>query len=147
MNFSTLKLGRVIYALPFAVFGIFHFINTSALAGAVPLPGGVFWVYLTGIALIAAAVSILIGKYARLACLLLGVMLLIFVLSIHLPSILGAESMQAAQPSISNLLKDTALAGAAWAIADTFPAESEVPGTTTAATSGTTETSGTPTSV
>ncbi|NBC19418.1 MAG: DoxX family membrane protein [Bacteroidetes bacterium] len=120
MNFSTLKLGRILFALPFAVFGILHFMNASAMAGMVPLPGGVFWVYLTGVALIAAAVSMLIGKYARLAALLLGVMLFIFVLSIHLPDLLGGN-----QQAMSNLLKDFALGGAAWALADTFPAETD----------------------
>jgi uncharacterized membrane protein YphA (DoxX/SURF4 family) len=118
MTFSTLKLGRILYALPFAVFGLFHFMNASAMAGMVPLPGGVFWVYLTGVALIAASISMLIGKYARLAALLLGVMLLIFALSIHLPNLLGGD-----QQAMSSLLKDVALAGAAWAIADTYPAE------------------------
>ena len=122
MNLSTLKLGRIIFALPFAVFGILHFMNASAMAGMVPLPGGVFWVYLTGAAHLAAAISILTGKYARLACLLLGVMLLIFALSIHLPNLLGGD-----QQSMTNLLKDLALAGGAWAIADTYPAEA-VPG-------------------
>lgn len=122
MNFSTLKLGRILYALPFAVFGLLHFMNASAMAGMVPLPGGVFWVYLTGVALIAAAVSLLIGKYARLAALLLGVMLFIFALSIHLPNLIGGD-----QASMSSLLKDFALAGAAWALADTYPAEAETP--------------------
>ena len=86
------------------------------MAGYVPsfIPGGVFWIYLTGIALLAACVSILIKKKVRLACILLGIMLLIFILTIHLPAIIGAESMQARQMAINPLLKDTALMGAAW---------------------------------
>lgn len=103
------NIGRVLYALPFAVFGIFHFMNANAMSGMVPIPGGVIWVYLTGVALIAAAVSILIKKQTTLATLFLGVMLLIFALSIHLPTVLGGD-----QNAMPNLLKDIALAGAAF---------------------------------
>jgi len=44
--------GRFLYALPMAVFGIMHFMNGSAMSGMVPIPGGVFWVYVTGAALV-----------------------------------------------------------------------------------------------
>jgi len=59
------------------------------MVGYVPsfIPGGVFWVYLVGLALIAAAVSIIIQKKAKLACLLLAILLMIFVLTIHLPGL------------------------------------------------------------
>jgi len=102
-------VGKLIYALVIALFGLFHFMNASEMAGIVPdpLPVKEVFVYLTGAALIAAAVALIIGKKAQLAMLLLGVMLIIFALTIHLPG--GQESM-------SNLLKDLALAGSAWFI-------------------------------
>ncbi|MCB0517091.1 MAG: hypothetical protein R2798_07195 [Chitinophagales bacterium] len=106
---NLLGLGRYLFTLPILLFGVFHFMHGNAMIGMVPLPGGIFWVYFTGAALIAAAISILTGKYDRLASLLLGVMLLIFALSIHLPHVLAGD--QAAMP---NLLKDIALAGGAW---------------------------------
>ena len=117
MNILTTTGARLLYAIPMALFGIFHFLNASQMTGMVPsfIPGGVFWVYLTGLALILAAVSILIQKQARLACLLLALMLIIFVLTIHLPG-LGGENAQMAMPM---LLKDTALAGGALAFAGT----------------------------
>ncbi|MCU0447702.1 MAG: DoxX family protein [Microscillaceae bacterium] len=101
--------GRVLFALPMAVFGLFHFMNAGAMKGMVPnyIPGGVVWVYITGIALIAAAVSIIIEKMTKLSGLLLGIMLLIFAFTIHLP---GGET------SMPSLLKDLALAGAAFYI-------------------------------
>ncbi len=117
MENSLRTVGHYLYALPFAVFGLFHFMNASSMAGMVPLPGGVFWVYLTGVALIAAAVSFLIGKKVKLAGTLLGIMLIIFVLSIHLPGVIGADSPQSMQMSMTSLLKDLALAGAAFFIA------------------------------
>ncbi|MBV6647518.1 MAG: DoxX family protein, partial [Cyclobacteriaceae bacterium] len=65
----------------------------------------VFWVYLTGVALILAAVAIVINKKAKLATMLLGIMLLLFAVLIHLPG------MPDAMPSF---FKDIALAGAAF---------------------------------
>lgn len=119
---ALLKAGRYLYALPMGIFGLFHFMNASQMAGMVPIPGGVFWVYLTGVALLAACISILIGKKARLACLLLGVMLLIFMLSIHLPSAMGDGGSSA----MTMLLKDTALAGGAWILAGQFEDETNL---------------------
>lgn len=123
MNSTLRKVGRYLYAIPFAIFGILHFMNASAMAGMVPFPGGVFWIYLTGLAMIAAAVSFIIQKKVKLAGILLGIMLLIFVLSIHLPGVIGAEGPQAMQASMSSLLKDLGLAAAAFYIAGTFTDE------------------------
>lgn len=113
-------IGRFLYALPMAAFGLFHFLNAEALAGIVPVPGGRFWVYLTGAAFLAAAAAILTGRQAVLASRLLGLMLLIFVLSIHLPGVLGAPDPGSMQLSMTMLLKDTALAGGAWILSGVF---------------------------
>ncbi len=112
---NTLKTaGRIVYAVPMFVFGLNHFMNTAAMTGMVPgfLPVKAFWVYLTGVALIAAAISIIAQYKARLASILLAVMLLSFVALIHIPGMM--QGMQSAMP---NLLKDTALAGGALVIA------------------------------
>ncbi len=107
---STLStIGRLLYAIPFAVFGFFHFMNAEGMAQMVPVPGGVFWVYLIGTALIAASVSIIIRKKSGIASLLLGVLLLVFVFTIHLPTIIGGDQM-----AMGQLLKDLALAGASF---------------------------------
>ena len=115
MNILTTTGARLLYAVPMAIFGIFHFMNASSMSGMVPsfIPGGVLWVYVTGLALILAAISIIIQKKARLAGLLLAGMLIIFVLTMHLPG-LGGEN---AQMAMVNMLKDIALAGAALAFA------------------------------
>lgn len=115
------KVGRYLFALPFGIFGLFHFMNAGQMAGMVPIPGGVFWVYLTGIALLAACISILFEKKARLACILLGVMLLIFVLTIHLPGVLG----EGGQTAMTMLLKDTVMAGGAWVLAGQFTSNTD----------------------
>ncbi len=106
---ALLGAGKYLFAIPFLIFGAFHFMNADAMAGMVPLPGGAIWVYLTGVALIAAAVSIFMGKMDKLATFLLGVMLLIFVLALHLKGAMAGD-----QTSTSMLLKDMAMAGGAW---------------------------------
>jgi putative oxidoreductase len=112
MQTLTTTVARILYAVPFGIFGLLHLMSAGNMAGMVPawLPGGVFWVYLTGLALLAACVSILLQKKTKLACLLLALMLIIFVLTLHLPGVMHSATMQMA---MGNLLKDAALAGAA----------------------------------
>ena len=120
MNLST--IGRYLFAIPFAIFGLFHFMKADAMAGMIPewLPGGVFWVYLTGVALLLAGVAIIIGKQVRLAGMLLGVMLIIFVLTIHAAGAFGDGDEMAKSMAMTNMLKDLALAGGAFVIANVF---------------------------
>ena len=109
MKTTLTTLGRVIFALPFAIFGLFHFINADGMAGMVPVPGGAIWVYLTGLAMIAASVSILIKKKSGLASMLLGILLLLYAFTVQLPMVLGGDQM-----AMGQVLKDLALAGAAF---------------------------------
>lgn len=102
------NLGKVLFALPMAVFGILHFMMGDAMAGMVPIPGGVIWVYVTGAALIAAAVAIITGKHAVLAAQLLALFLLLTALTVHLPALMGGDTN-----AMSQVLKDVALAGGA----------------------------------
>ncbi len=114
---SLTNTGRILFALPFAVFGLMHFMAAGDMAGLVPgwVPGGVFWVYLTGLALIAATIAIIAKKHISLAALLLGILMFVFVLTIHLPGVMGGNQM-----SMSGLLKDFALGGAAFMISGLF---------------------------
>ena len=79
------KLGRPLFAVVFAIFGLLH------------------------LAMVAAAISLFTGRQEKLAAALLGVLLLIFAVTIQLPQVIGGNQM--AMPS---LLKDIALAGAAF---------------------------------
>ncbi len=120
MQVLTTTVARILFGIPFLVFGLLHLTNASAMAGFVPIPGGVFWVYLTGIALIAAAVSLWTGRYAKLAMLLLAGMVAIFALTIHLP---GAMNEATRMSSMPNLLKDLGLVGGALTWAGIFARE------------------------
>ena len=103
---AILNIGKYLYAIPFAIFGVFHFMNAQAMAGMAF--GSTILVYLTGVALIAATISILIGKVDKLAATLLALFLILTAVLVHLPGATEGD-----QASTSNLLKDLALAGAA----------------------------------
>lgn len=112
------KVGRFLFALPMAAFGILHFMNGQAMAGMVPIPGGIVWVYITGVALLAAAAAIMLGQQAVLATRLLAVFLLLTAFTVHLPAVLGGDQM-----AMSNVLKDVALAGGALVLSGVFAHE------------------------
>ena len=98
--------------------GLNHFTSANYMAaGYVPsfVPGGVFWVYLTGLALIAATVSFVIQKYTRLAALLTAALMLVFFLSVHLPNLIGGNMI-----AMSGLFKDIGLAGGALLLASNY---------------------------
>ncbi len=104
------KAGLIIYSIPLLAFGLGHMTQASKMAGMVPdwMPLPTVLVYLTGLALIAAAVLFIIGKKVELAGRLLALMLIIFVVTMHIPS------MMAGEPSgMPNVMKDIAMAGAA----------------------------------
>lgn len=112
-------IGRLLYALPFLGFGIENLVDAHGKAGIVPpyIPGGIFWIYFTGFAMVAAALALITGKQAREACLGLAVMLLIFIITIHLPHLANPQ-MKAM--GLIQLYKDTSLMGAALVLATTF---------------------------
>ncbi|MEK9727564.1 MAG: DoxX family protein [Candidatus Margulisiibacteriota bacterium] len=104
------KVSRLLFSLPFIILGAMHFLNGPNMVGLVPsyVPGAIFWVYFVGACLVAAGVSVNIGKKDGLAMRLLAILLVIFALTIFLPMVLGGNQM-----AMSSLLKDLGLAGAA----------------------------------
>jgi putative oxidoreductase len=120
MNNTTIfRIGTIIYALVIGFFGVNHFLHGTGFQNTVPsfIPGGLFWVYLTGAALIAAAISFLIGKYTRLAGILLALFLIIIVLTVHLPALINSQGSTAVSLPLINLVKDSGLAAGALMIA------------------------------
>ncbi|MEO5905839.1 MAG: DoxX family protein [Saprospiraceae bacterium] len=111
MNKVTV-IGKYLFAFPFVVFGVLHLMNASAMSDMVSLPGGVVWVYVSGLAMLLAGVAVLIGRKDAVATFLLGLLLLVFVLLVHLPSVIDTNGTDPI--STSNFLKDLALSGAAF---------------------------------
>jgi len=121
MKVLTDIVARILFALPLLMFGLFHFMNAEGMAAMAPF-GGVIIVYLTGVALIAGAVSVVIKKKAALACLLLGVFFLLTALAVHVPS------LETNEMAMSQVLKDVALAGGAWFMSGVFKKEEDAAG-------------------
>ncbi|MEQ8352451.1 MAG: DoxX family protein [Leptospiraceae bacterium] len=101
--------GRAMIAAMAVFFGLGHLTGADQMVGAVPIPGGVIWVYFTGVCLIAGGVGLFIPKVAKLAGALLGLLILIFALTIHAPKMAGGD-----QGAMMNFFKDLAIAGGAW---------------------------------
>ena len=80
-------LTNLCFAIPLAVFGAEHFSLGKSMIGLVPLymPLRVFWIYLVGVALIIASLSIATRILVRWSGLLFGIMMFLFVAMIHLP--------------------------------------------------------------
>jgi len=102
-------LGRIIFAIPFIVFGIMHFMNATDMAASMlsdwPVAEG--FVYISGFAMILAGVSIITKIQAKIACLLLALLLLIIIITIHIPVVAGGDQM-----AMAILLRDLGLLGA-----------------------------------
>jgi putative oxidoreductase len=118
-NTIITRIGTIIYALVIGFFGVNHFLHGTGLQNTVPrfIPGGVFWVYLTGAALIAASISFLLNKYVRVAGILLAVFLILIVLTVHIPAMTNVTGDEHVSIIVTNLVKDTGLAAAALMIA------------------------------
>jgi uncharacterized membrane protein len=88
---KLLMLAPALEAAALAVFGAEHFFLAQFIMGGVPrwLPGHLFWAYFVGVALLAAAISLIAWRYVGWSAPLLAVMLLIFVATIHLPNLIA----------------------------------------------------------
>jgi len=109
-------IGRMLFAIPFAIFGLNHFLFLDFYIGSVSsfIPLGPYTIILTGIFLIMASLSIIFNKYIKISTILLSVLLLIFILTIHIPALFDPEKWRFA---LIELLKDTSLLGGSLMIA------------------------------
>ena len=118
-NIAT--IGRILFAVPFGIIGLNHFLMTDIFLGMMSsfIPGGGYTILLTGALLIAASVCIIINKYIQIVCYSLAGLLLLFILTIHIPGLFTNNF----QIALFGLLKDTGLMGGALIIAAYFHTE------------------------
>jgi putative oxidoreductase len=111
-GFSALTgpVARGLLALPFLISGAMHFPGAEQMAAIVPgwLPGGVFWVYLTGVALVAGAIGLFSRRWAVPAALGLAALMGTFALTVHLPAMFEEATRQM---GMVGFMKDLGLAG------------------------------------
>ena len=84
---KLILFGPLFYAVPIAAFGTEHFTLAKGIASIVPawIPWHLFWVYLVGAGLIAAAFSLVTGIWVRLSSSLLALMFFLFVALMDVP--------------------------------------------------------------
>jgi uncharacterized membrane protein YphA (DoxX/SURF4 family) len=109
-------IGRILFALPFAVFGINHLLMMDYYIGMLTsfIPLGGYTVILTGLVLIAVSISIITKKLIKISTLILAGLLLIFILTIHIPHLFDGTDRT---PILIALLKDISLMGGSLMIA------------------------------
>src|SRR5665647_867094 len=80
-------IGRILFAIPFAIFGINHFFMTDYYLGMLTsfIPLGAYTIILTGIMLIVASISIISKKFVKFSTIMLAILLFIFIITIHIP--------------------------------------------------------------
>ena len=113
------RIAIYLLAIVMIIFGIYHFLNARNLVVFVPdfIPGGIIWAYFTGAAFILVGIAFITNKMVKLAGYVLAVLLIIFIVTIHIPNYLYAGSKEMQTMALINLLKDTAIAGFALHIA------------------------------
>jgi len=106
------RISIYLLSLVMIIFGILHFAHPRDLVNYVPafLPGGIIWVYFVGAAFILVALAFLTNTMVKAAGYILAGLLLIFVLTIHLPNFMDASNAEAKQMALISMLKDTAIA-------------------------------------
>jgi uncharacterized membrane protein YphA (DoxX/SURF4 family) len=114
-----MRLGRLAFGVCALLFGGAHFFYLKLTAPLIPKwlpPTQVFWAYATGAGFIAAGLAFLTGVQARLAAILLTVMLASFFVLVHVPMLLADPSHWNWSEAALNLT----VLGAAWTLADSL---------------------------
>jgi uncharacterized membrane protein YphA (DoxX/SURF4 family) len=127
---AILALMPLCLAAAFAAFGTEHLLLPDFIKTGVPqwIPWHLFWAYFIGIALLAAALSIATKVQVRIAATLLGIMLFIFVLTIHIPKVIATPHDRIAW---AVALRDTSFSGGALALAAIYTEKWRTRGTHT----------------
>lgn len=119
-NITT--IGRILFAIPFALFGINHFLMTDYYVGMLTsfIPLGAYTILLTGIMLIAVSISIIIKKLVKFSTIILAILLFVFIVTIHIPHLINGVDQTA---TLIALLKDISLMGGSLLIAGIYSEE------------------------
>ena len=113
------RIAIYILSVVLIIFGVFHFLYPRDLLVYVPLSlvGGITWAYIVGTAFILVGISFLTNQFVKITGYILALMLLIFILTIHVPNYNHAGDRDMRQMALINILKDTAIMGFALHVA------------------------------
>jgi putative oxidoreductase len=116
------SVGRILFAIPFALFGINHFLMLNYYLGMLTsfVPLGAYTIILTGIMMIVASISIITKVLVKFSTLMLALLLFIFIITIHIPHLFTDADKTI---TIIALLKDISLLGGSLMIAGIYSEE------------------------
>jgi uncharacterized membrane protein YphA (DoxX/SURF4 family) len=116
------SIGRILFAIPFALFGINHFLMLNYYLGMLTsfVPLGAYTIILTGIMLIAVSISIITKILVKFSTLMLAILLFIFIITIHIPHLIADVDKTI---TIIALLKDISLMGGSLMISGIYAEE------------------------
>jgi putative oxidoreductase len=119
-------IGRILFAIPFALFGINHFLMLNYYLGMLTsfVPLGAYTIILTGLMLIAASISIITKILVKFSTLLLAGLLFVFIVTIHIPHLFTDADKTI---TIIGLLKDISLMGGSLMISGIYSEEEKTP--------------------
>jgi uncharacterized membrane protein YphA (DoxX/SURF4 family) len=91
-NRKLILASRITFGVSMVIFGWQHFMYAQFLVSLVQtwLPAQAFWIYFTGTAMMLAGAAIATEILARLAGIWLGIMFVLWFLTLHLPRVLAA---------------------------------------------------------
>lgn len=120
----TLALGKWLFLLPFLMYVVLHFGKPETGASFVPrvLPLPLFWNYFTGLCVLAFIASGVLGKYDKLAALLMALYVLLTTLLVHLPRAAASEN------DLLNIFRNTMVVGALLMYAAAFARDKRLVG-------------------
>jgi uncharacterized membrane protein YphA (DoxX/SURF4 family) len=113
---SLMVAVRIGLASLLVVVGVQHFMYAQFVATLVQrwMPWHLFWAYFIGVAFFATASALVTGKLVRLATAMLGLMLFLFVFSLHLPRVVAASHNG---NEWTSMFVAAAMCGTAWILA------------------------------
>jgi uncharacterized membrane protein YphA (DoxX/SURF4 family) len=119
MVWRLADVGRWLIAVSLVVFAVQHFMYARFVATIVPawIPARLFWVYFTGIAFVAAAISIATKKMLGMAAMLLGTMFFLWAVLLHIPRVAGAIRNG---NEVTSLFVAVAMGGLSFVLAGTY---------------------------
>ncbi len=107
------KIAIYMLSIVLIIFGIFHFLYPRDLFVYVPvfMVGGIVYAYIVGSLFVLVGLSFLTNQYVKFTSYFLVTLILIFILSIHVPNYLNAGTRDMKMAALINILKDAAIMG------------------------------------
>lgn len=109
-------LARYVLALALIAFGVDHFLGLAFIGSLIPrwIPWHAFWIAFFGAAFIATGISLAFNILMRWSTACLGLMFMIWVLTLHLPTVLGIDVLPGPKRNLADLWSSFLIAVSLW---------------------------------